>query len=294
MLRNKYLKKCRLCQSKKLKPYFNFGKIPLGNNLETSLESAILAKTYPLYVFRCTSCNHFQLNFSVSPKQLYATNYTYLSGVGKSFVSHIEEYVSWIIENCKLKSKSFIFEIGSNDGTCLEKFKNLGHNVCGVDPAQLPSKIANEKGVFTINDFFNDKTVDYVLKKFGQPEIVTSQNSLAHIDDLINTFERIFFLLKKNGYFVFEVGYFGKVLENNLFDTIYHEHLDYHHANPLVVHLKNLGFEILNISLNGSQGGSVRLLLKKSGKKKISRQANNFLNVTPVDLRGGNQDVHDI
>ena len=246
MQSNKYLKKCRLCQNKYLQSYFDFGKIPLGNNLQTSIKKSMSAKIYPLNIFRCNACSHFQLNYSVSPKLLYATNYTYLSGIGNSFIKHIQEYVLWISKKCKLNSKSVIFEIGSNDGTTLEKFKDLGHTVCGVDPAKLPTKIANEKGIYTINKFFDDSTVNEVLKKFGKPDIITSQNALAHIDNLADTFKRIFFLLKNNGYFVFEVGYFGKVLEKNLFDTIYHEHLDYHHAKPLVSHLLKLGFEILN------------------------------------------------
>ena len=86
----------------------------------------------------------------------------------------------------------------------------------------------------TFNEFFSDVTVKTVKNKFGQPDLVTSQNALAHIDDLEKVFENVFLLLKNEGYFAFEVGYFGKVLENNLFDTIYHEHLDYHHAFPLV------------------------------------------------------------
>ncbi len=284
MQRSRYLKKCRLCQNKNLSSYFDFGNIPLGNNLQTSMKESISVKTYPLNVVRCNTCNHFQLNYSVSPNLLYATNYTYLSGVGGSFVKHIEDYVLWINTKCKLNSKKFIFEIGSNDGTCLEKFKNLGHMVCGIDPAELPAKIANQKGIYTINNFFDDSSVNYVLKKFGNPDVITSQNALAHIDDLVNTFKRIYFLLKKNGYFVFEVGYFGKVLQRNLFDTIYHEHLDYHHANPLVSHLVHQGFEILNISVNESQGGSIRLLLKKTGKKKVSKQAEKFLEKERLSL----------
>ena len=78
----------------------------------------------------------------------------------------------------------------------------------------------------------------------------------------MKVFENVFLLLKDEGYFAFEVGYFGKVLEKNLFDTIYHEHLDYHHAFPLVKILNKIGFSLINISLNNSQGGSIRLLLK--------------------------------
>ena len=269
---------CRLCHSEDLEINFDFGEIPLGNNLQSNLKAALSAKTYPLQVLKCKECCHFQLSFSVSPKILYATNYTYLSNIGVSFVNHIKEYVYWIEDKCKISKDHFVFEIGSNDGTCLKEFKNLiGCKVIGVDPAEIPCKIANQNGIKTFNDFFNDISVQSIKNKFGQPDLITSQNALAHIDDLEKVFENVFLLLKEEGYFAFEVGYFGKVLEKNLFDTIYHEHLDYHHAFPLVKILNKIGFSLINISLNNSQGGSIRLLLKKCKTKRISKQVKNFL-----------------
>ena len=278
MQSNKEISKCRLCHSEDLEINFDFGEIPLGNNLQSNLKAALSAKTYPLQVLKCQECCHFQLSFSVSPKILYATNYTYLSNIGVSFVKHIKEFVYWIEDKCKISKEHFVFEIGSNDGTCLTEFNNLiGCKVIGVDPAEIPCRIANQNGIKTFNEFFNDFTVQSIKNKFGQPDLIISQNALAHIDDLEKVFENVFLLLKDEGCFVFEVGYFGKVLEKNLFDTIYHEHLDYHHAFPLVKILNKIGFSLINISLNNSQGGSIRLLLKKCKTKIISKQVKNFL-----------------
>lgn len=275
---SKKISKCRLCASTDLEIIFDFGQIPLGNNLQSNLKTALSAKTYPLQVIKCKKCSHFQLSFSVSPKVLYATNYTYLSNIGVSFVNHIKEFVNWIENKCKINKKHFVFEIGSNDGTCLKEFNNLiGCKVVGVDPAGFPCKIANQNGIKTFNEFFSDVTVQTVKNKFGQPDLITSQNALAHIDDLKNVFENVFTLLKDDGYFAFEVGYFGTVLEKNLFDTIYHEHLDYHHAFPLVKILNKIGFSLINLSLNNSQGGSIRFLLKKCKIKRIDKQVKTFL-----------------
>ncbi len=270
---------CRLCNSEDLNIQFNFGKIPLGNNLLSTYQKAIDADVYPLEVVKCGDCNHFQLNHSVSPDLLYATNYTYLSSIGSSFVQHIKEYVFWLRTTCKLNKDSFVFEIGSNDGTCLNEFKEIGCKICGVDPAKIPSSIANKKNLFTINDFFDDGVVKQVIDIFGQPDLISSQNALAHIDDLSEVFRNAFKLLKNEGHFVFEVGYFKEVLEKQLFDTIYHEHLDYHHGVPLVKFLNKIGFSILNMSVNGSQGGSLRVLLKKTNNITISNQVLEFLNV---------------
>ena len=204
MQSSKKLPNCRLCHSEDLGIYFDFGEIPLGNNLQSNLKAALSAKTYPLQVLKCKECCHFQLSFSVSPKILYATNYTYLSNIGVSFVNHIKEYVYWIEDKCKISKEHFVFEIGSNDGTCLKEFKNLiGCKVIGVDPAEIPCEIANQNGIKTFNEFFNDFIVQSIKNKFGQPDLITSQNALAHIDDLEKVFENVFLLLKQEGYFAF-------------------------------------------------------------------------------------------
>lgn len=268
---------CRLCQSKQIRQIFDFGYVPLGNNLQHSFETSISADVYRLAVMNCIDCNHFQLSVAVSANTLYATNYTYLSGVGKSFVNHLKNYVDWVIKKVKLKKNSIVIDIGSNDGTCLNFFKKKGHEVCGVDPAEKPAEIANRNSIRTINKFFDDEVAKEILKNYGKVDVVTSQNVLAHVDDLKGTFENIHRILKLGGHFVFEIGYFKKVLELLCFDTIYHEHIDYHHANPLANFLIKIGFDIIDISENSIQGGSLRLLARKASNGKISRDASRFL-----------------
>ena len=268
---------CRLCGSPDLNLYFDFGKVPLGNNLCESINESSNVEKYPLNVKRCNSCNHFQLGVAVDPNELYATNYTYLSGVGSSFVKHLNEYAKWIKTNCNLKTNALVIDIGSNDGTCLKEFKNLGYRVCGVDPAHMPAKIANESGIPTLNTFFDEKSVIEIKNKYGKADFITSHNVLAHVDDLVSVFRNIYDLLKLNGYFCFEIGYFKEVLKNNCFDTIYHEHLDYHHAKPLSKFLTSIGFDLIDLSTNNIQGGSLRLLLKKTGQGEIHHNAKFFL-----------------
>ena len=115
-----------------------------------------------------------------------------------------------------------------------------------------------------------------MIKTLKKPYFITSHNVLAHIEDIQSTFKSIFDLLEDDGYFCFEVGYFKNVVENNYLDTIYHEHLDYHHANPLIKFLNKIGFSILDISLNKIQGGSIRIFGKKSKKIKNNKKVLNF------------------
>ncbi len=267
---------CRLCGGK-LRNVLRFKNNCIGNDLKKTPISSINQKKYPLGLNNCTSCNHFQLNISIDPRVLYASNYTYLSGIGKTFVNHFSDYCNWITKKLKLNKKDFVVDIGSNDGTCLSFFKKKKINICGVDPAKLPAKIANKKGIYTLNKFYGEKTNKFIIKKFGQPSLITSHNVLAHIDDIKSVFHNLYELLKLDGYLCFEIGYFREVLKNNYLDTIYHEHLDYHHANPLVNFLNSIGFSVIDISTNKIQGGTLRILSKKKINIQNEKRVINFL-----------------
>jgi len=268
---------CRLCGSAELGKIISFGDVPLGNDLRETADEARASAEYPLELFRCGACGHFQLGFAVLPTLLYATNYTYLSGISASFVRHFEGYADWVQERCTLPTGGLVVDVGSNDGTALAAFQKRGLSVCGVDPAQMPAEIANRNGIPTLNTFFGDEAVSQIIAQHGHADYVTSHNVLAHVDDLAGTFRAIHRLLKPGGYFGFEIGYFRDVFNNGYFDTIYHEHLDYHHAAPLVKHLTKAGFDIIDLSTNTIQGGSLRLLARKSEKPSVSAQAQAFL-----------------
>ncbi len=276
-MKYKYISECRLCKNKELKDIINFKNVPLGNDYQIKKKSAINSTKFPLKVKQCNKCKHFQLSISVNPKILYRTNYTYLSGIGETFINHFRLYYEWIIKKTKLKKGSLVVDIGSNDGTCLSNFKK-NFKVCGVDPAKIPVQVANKKKIHTILSDFNENALEKILKKYGKAELVTSHNVLAHIDNNQSVFDNVYNLLKENGYFCFEVGYFYNVLKDNLFDTIYHEHLDYHHASPLVKFLIKKKFSVKNISTNNIQGGTIRILCKKEKNPNISEQTRRFIN----------------
>lgn len=268
---------CRLCQGAALETFADFGEVPLGNNLQQDAAAARAAAAYPLKVVRCGACGHFQLGHAVAPELLYATNYTYLSGISDSFARHLDAYAGWVEERCALEAGALVVDVGSNDGTCLKGFQARGYRVCGVDPASLAAGIANDSGIETINAFFDDEAVAEIVRRHGQATFVTSHNVLAHVDDLGAVFRRVHDLLADGGWFGFEIGYFREVLRTGCFDTIYHEHLDYHHAAPLARHLTALGFDLVDLSVNPVQGGSLRLLLRKTGKGEVEAQPQAFL-----------------
>lgn len=273
----KKITECRLCSSKKIKQIYNFGLIPIGNNLLRSKVGSLNSKKFPLTLMNCLLCNHFQLSISIDPKILYAKNYTYLTGVTKTFKEHFSDYSTWIIKKCKIKKNSLILDIGSNDGTCLNYFKKKKMRVLGIDPAKIPSSIANKKGINTINNFFNKLNALKIKKKYGNFDFITSHNVLAHTENIQEIFYSIYDLLKDDGFFCFEIGYFKDVIRQNLFDTIYHEHLDYHSARPLINFLQKIGFSIIDLSTNKIQGGTLRILVQKRELKIKAKKIDNFI-----------------
>lgn len=262
------VEKCRLCASANLDEVLDFGSVAIGNNLADNKEEALTAKAYPLKVNRCAECEHFQLSVAISPKILYQKNYSYLSSIGDSFRRHLKNYVSWLFDLGLVCEGSQVLDIGSNDGTALKYFAKRGCKVIGIDPASGPAAIANAAGIETYCDFFGTAAGERLKGTHGAFDFITSHNVLAHVESLTDTFATVHSLLKPEGYFCFEVGYFRSVVESGLFDTVYHEHLDYHHAIPLHSCLTRLGFEVISYSTNDAQGGTLRVLCRKKSSRK--------------------------
>lgn len=260
-MRSYYKKKiCRLCNSNNLHKILDLGDTPPGNNLK---DKAIVQKKFPLQVYFCRDCSHSQLGHVVHPSYLFQSNYTYLSSISDVFLKHLEKYANKIINRIKLSSHSLVVDIGSNDGSCLNFFKKKNIRVVGVDPAKNIAAIANKNGIETIPSFFNSKVVKKILSTYGEVDLITSHNCLAHIDNLSQIFSLSKKLLSKNGVMVLEVGYFYEVLKNNWFDTIYHEHLDYHIFSSLYHFFLKKKFIVFDVEIVKPQGGSLRIYLKK-------------------------------
>ena len=261
-------KSCRLCKNTNLSRALELEPTPAGNNFLTEKEKIENNEPiFPLELFFCNDCFHIQLGHIVQPKHLFK-NYHFVSGTSQVNVNHFHNYAEDIISKFNLKKDSFIIDIGSNDGTCLEAFKQRGMRVLGVDPADNIAEIAIANGIPTIPDFFTKELASSIQKEYGTPDLITSHNVLAHVEDFSGVMEAIASLMGKDSIFVFEVGYFKDVFENLWFDTIYHEHLDYHTVLPLKNYFKTIGLDLFNVERVNIQGGSIRncVQLEASGR----------------------------
>jgi len=182
----------------------------------------------------------------VVSKEILFDNYNYVSGTSPSFVRHFSEYAAETLKvicfhgNAHSPASIAVLDIGSNDGTLLFEYKKRGCNVYGVEPAANLVKHCIEKGLRIEQSYFNKAVVNKFLANDEQFDIITANNVMAHINDLNTIFQGIKKLLSKDGIFVFEVSYLPSVIKNLLFDTIYHEHVDYHHIGPLLNYLRGL------------------------------------------------------
>ena len=265
---------CRCCGSKNLKRILSLGFQPLANNLIKNKKSKF--DTYPLELNFCLDCYNVQLSVSVNPKKMFS-NYYYLSSTSKSFRSHFEKASKKYFKEFKLNKQSQIIDIGSNDGVGLLPFKKLGiKNLLGIEPAKNLCKISNKKGIKTLNDFLNYKSLKRIKHK---ADLILASNVFAHSDDLKEMGECILKLLSKNGTAIIEVQYLLKTLKDLTFDNIYHEHYNYWSLTSIKNFFDNLGGKIYKAEEINTHGGSLRIYVSKNLNKKVDKSISKLLRI---------------
>ena len=245
---------CRLCRSDKLECVVNLTPTPPANAFVTTGQLNIPQVTYPLDVYRCDACGHLQLLDIIDPKELFS-HYVYVSSTSPVMVEYLRRQAERIIGRAGLKPGDLVVEFGSNDGTLLRFFKEAGMRVLGVDPAA--NVVPNTADIPTITDFFCFEVARRIREEHGPAKAVCAYNVCAHIDDLQGVVDGVRTLLAEDGQFVFEVGYLYDVYRKTLFDTVYHEHVDFHHVEPLQQFFSANGMSLVHTEQSDIQGGAL-------------------------------------
>ena len=248
---------CRLCGSRKLEQVLSLIPTPPANAFVSRDELGAEQPCYPLDLHFCNACAHVQLLDVVDPGELFS-NYVYVSGTSPVFVEHFEEYATNVTNRYGSVDGRLVVEIGSNDGTLLKFFRDRGAEILGIDPARQIAAQANANGVETLAGFFTPGMAREIRQEYGAAKVVAANNVLAHADDLAAIIDGVVTLLADDGVLVFEVSYLADVYQDVLFDTIYHEHLDYHSVKPLVPFLDARGLCLTRVERVASHGGSIR------------------------------------
>lgn len=254
-----------MCGEGSLTKVMSLTPTPPGNDFLTKDELGRDEPVYPLDLYFCEACHHVQLGHVVDPQILYKKNYSYVSATSAHFVNHLKTYAAEMVKRFELQSGDLVSDIGSNDGTCLSFFKEQGMSVVGVDPATDIAEMATENGVETIADFFGYDLAVRLREKYGVAKYITSHNACAHIDDLFDVVKGVEHWLAEDGVFVLEVGYLVDVYRNTWFDTIYHEHVDYHTVGPFEKLFARVGMELIAVDRISPQGGSIRVMAQRQG-----------------------------
>ena len=255
---------CRLCGGDRLALVLSLEPTPPANAFVPAGLLGRAQERFPLDLFLCEACGHLQLLDVVDPALLFE-DYVYVSGTSPVFVKHFEDYAASVRARFQPEAGSLVIDIGSNDGTLLGFFKAAGHRVLGIDPARDIARRATEAGIETLCGFFGADLARRLRAERGQATVITANNVFAHIDDLAGVTDGVRTLLAPGGVFVFEVSYLLDVIEKTLFDTIYHEHLDYHAVAPLVRFFAAHGLEMIEAERVSSHGGSLRGVVQLAG-----------------------------
>tara|TARA_Y100000590_G_scaffold469879_1_gene660311 strand:- start:11143 stop:13701 length:2559 start_codon:yes stop_codon:yes gene_type:complete len=267
-----YKFECRCCGNKNLKRVVSLGLQPLANNLKKNKLQKI--DTYPLEMNYCSNCHNCQLSVAVESKKMF-DNYYYLSSTSKSFRDHFESSAKKYIRDLKLTKKSYIIDVGSNDGIGLKPFKDLGYKkLLGIEPAKNLTKLSKAKGIKTFNGYLNFQNTKKIAKGV---DLILASNVFAHSDNLKEMAKCMIELLSKTGTIIIEIQYLLNTLKDLTFDNIYHEHYNYWSLTSLNYFFNKLDVSIFKAEKILTHGGSLRIYISKESKKKIDASVKKIL-----------------
>jgi len=270
---------CRHCTSPLTRQILDLGATPPANNLLAREDQP--ETRYPLRLLACDGCGLVQTDidlFRMDADEVFAPSYPYFSSSHPAFVAHAKQYAGQMIERLGLGKGSFVVEIGSNDGYLLQHFRERGIKVLGVEPTQTGA-VATAKGIETLPVFFDERWADVIAYSHGQADLVVCNNVLAHVPD-INDFCRGVKTLLKNGHgkqpgtagvATFEFPSLLQLVENNQWDTIYHEHYSYLSFRTARDIMRYAGLTVHHVENIPTHGGSLRVHANNYGRYALQR-----------------------
>ncbi len=245
--------KCRVCDATDLSPIIDLKQQPWGNHF-LKKEEIGTEPFYPLRVVYCHGCETAQLDYTVKKEVMFA-DHTYLSGITRSLDLHFQTMAREIDQQFFSEQKAkAVLDIGSNDGTQLKHYQQLGYHVLGVESSKRIAEIANAKGIPTLHAFFNEGLANKLSQRF---EVINAAGIFFHLEELHSATQGIRHLLTDNGVFVVQFLYMKSIQENSAFDQIYHEHLLYYTLKTLGLLLNRHGLGLFDAFLTPIHGGSM-------------------------------------
>ena len=249
---------CRHCNKKLENSFVDLGFQPPSNSYLTFEDLKKSEIYYPLRVCYCTNCWLVQTEDYALRTEFFSSDYAYFSSTSKTWLKHAQIYVEMITNKLNLSKDSFVIEIASNDGYLLKNFVSKNIPCLGIEPTENTAAASEALGIPVIKKFFGNDLVNTILNK-GKADLIIGNNVFAHVPDINDFTSAIYKILKTNGVLNLEFPYFGNLINDTQFDTIYHEHYSYLSLTSVnSIFLKN-GLKIIDIEFIKTHGGSIRV-----------------------------------
>ena len=265
--------KCKITGDK-LSPFMSFGKMPSANGFldKKDFDNEFF---YEMEVGFSEKVSLLQLNEFSNPVKVHNERYPFYTSSSLNMKKHFNQFAHWVKEKY-LKSGSKLIEVGSNDGTFLENFKNTNINIIGFEPSKTIAELANKKNIKTLNKFFNTQNLEDIKNFYSSVDVICSANVIAHIPDLIDVIKSVDKLLSSKGLLIFEEPYLGSMFAKVSYDQIYDEHIFMFSISSISKIFDLFDFELIDVLPQTTHGGSMRYVIGRKNKHKKSEIISKF------------------
>jgi hypothetical protein len=271
---------CRSCKNPLTHVFVDLGSSPPSNSYLSPEQLDEPESFYPLRVYVCEKCFLVQIDEHKKAEEIFDQSYAYFSSFSKTWLEHAKNYVEMMCGRFGFDEKSQVIEIASNDCYLLQYFKQKNIKVLGVEPTLSTATAAREKGIETLTEFFGSEFAAGLKSKGLQADLLLGNNVLAHVPDINDFVAGLSAALKSDGVLTMEFPHIMQLVENNQFDTIYHEHFSYLSLHTTRGIFAARGLEIFDVEELPTHGGSLRIFAKhaEDGSKEVSARVEKLLN----------------
>ncbi|MEW5815846.1 MAG: class I SAM-dependent methyltransferase, partial [Spirochaetota bacterium] len=258
--------KCRFCRNQLEHLFIDLVSSPLSNSFLKKEQLNEPESYYPLKVYICEKCFLVQIDEYKNYEDIFNDDYVYFSSLSKTWLDHSKKYVEMIIPKIGLDKKSRVIEIASNDGYLLQYFKEREIPCFGIEPTGCTARAAKAKGIEVVEDFFGKALAEKLSREGKAADLVLGNNVLAHVPDINDFVEGLKIVLKTKGIVTMEFPHLMQLVENNQFDTIYHEHFSYLSLGTVKEIFREHGLEIYDAEELPTHGGSLRVYARRDSQ----------------------------
>ncbi|MBL8022450.1 MAG: class I SAM-dependent methyltransferase [Leptospirales bacterium] len=260
--------KCLICEGS-YEPFISFGKQPIANGFLTP-DRIKDEYFFEMIVGYCPSCEMVQLVDQPERERMFNENYAFFSGTSKLMAVHFQKFYEFLRENYMKSPDPFVVEMGSNDGIMLQNFAQAKIRHLGIEPSANVAKVAQEKGINTIVEFFDEAVAQKVVAKYGKADAFYCANVMCHIPYIHSVAAGIKTILGPKGVLAFEDPYLGDIVEKTSYDQVYDEHVFFFSVASVSNLFGRHGLEVIDAIPQETHGGSMRYILAHKGAYPVS------------------------